>query len=245
MAELHSNSLGQVTTVALDAPIQQVTQPLVLPKSALGQKEALKPHCPHSNVCLDDVGHAFGINFEINANPRDGFSVFMRDGAVAANELTTYQVMRGGYDGKNKLLTEFHRDHVAKLDDPFILVNMNKKEEAIEKIMGPIPEGIRPGTLHEWREMGWREEARKIIKRINAYNPVHKQVCFVTKEVKKIVVDETATGVAKAHEDTLLFREEEIFTVEVTPIQQLPKISYLSGILTMLEEAGKKIHVQN
>jgi hypothetical protein len=165
----------------------------------------------------------------------------MADGPEAANELTIYQIMKGGYDGRKKLLTEFRRDHIDGLDDPFVTINFYARDNAVEKMLGPIPFSVRPGSLQEWREKAWREEARRLIKSIHAYNPIHHEVCAVT---KRIVIREISEDEAQFHpkiEDVHLYKEDEVMDVVVTPINRLPRIRYLDGLVQALDEVRKTL----
>lgn len=205
------------------------------------KKDALKAHCPHSGQKLDDIGRQFGINFEVNANPQEGFTIRIADGPEAADELTVYQILKGGYDGNHRLLAEFHRDHIDGLDDPFIMMEMFKREKAIERILGPLPEEVKPGSLQEWRELGWRDEARKIIERVNAYNPVHHEICLVHKKTLVLEVDEEYAGFHPKRDDVHMYKEDELYEVQVTPVARLPKIRYLEGFVGMLNEASHRL----
>lgn len=243
-AQLYGNRANAAPAAApANSPVVPVTKPAIVTGigAPLAKREVMKPHCPYTGLTLDDIGREFGINFEVNANPPEGFTMRLADGPEAADELTVYQIMKGGYDGNHRLLAEFHRDHIDGLDDPFIMIDMFKKDEAVEKIMGPLPEDIRPGSLQEWREKGWRDEARKIIKRINAYNPVHHEVCLVTKKTLVLEVDEDYTHYHPKDERVHMYKEDELFDVQVTPVSKLPKNRYLDGLITMLNEAGHKL----
>lgn len=192
-------------------------------------------------VDLEKIGREFGVNFAVNANPLKGFNLRMADSKEAADELTMYQIMKGGYDGRKKLLAEFNRDHIDGLDDPFVTINFYAREQAVERVLGPLPFNVRPGSLQEWREKAWREEARRILKGVHAYNPVHHEVCSIT---KRIVVREISEDEAQFHpkiEDVHLFKEDEVMDVTVTPVSRLPRIRYLDGLVRALDEVRETL----
>ncbi|HVY13272.1 MAG TPA: hypothetical protein VHB73_06895 [Alphaproteobacteria bacterium] len=145
MAFTHNGAFGAITTSTL--PGAGAAAPV--PGVARAQSEAE----------LDRIGREFGMNLAINANPPQGFSLRMADGAGAVNELTTYQIMKGGYDGRTRLLAEFHRPHVKGLDDPFITLDFLGQDRVIERLLGPLPSTALPGSLEEWREKAAREQA--------------------------------------------------------------------------------------
>jgi hypothetical protein len=255
MANIYNTSFGEVTVTELaDPDAEQKAKSLkrldIISGHIHGTEDAMKraEHALHSadpslagknsisGIDLEKIGREFGVNFAVNANPMEGFTLRMADGPEAANELTVYQIMKGGYDGRKKLLTEFRRDHIDGLDDPFVTINFYAREQAIEKILGPLPFNVRPGSLQEWREKAWREEARRLIKTIHAYNPIHHEVCSVT---KRIVAREISEEEAQFHpkiEDVHLFKEDEVMDVTVTPVSRLPRIRYLDGLVHALDE---------
>lgn len=195
-----------------------------------------KGRCPLTGAELTNIGKEFGINFAVNANPKEGFNVSFNDGPQARDELTQYQIMKGGFDGRKKLLTEFHRDYVEALDDPFITIDMYEHERSIEKLLGPLPTGAKPGTLMQYREEAWREEARRIIKNINAYNPRHHEVCLITKKFIDREINEEEAHWHPHNEDQHLYHEDEVIEVRTTPVKNLPKIRYLEGLFHTLDE---------
>src|SRR5262245_29065698 len=158
MANIYNTSFGEVTVSEIaDPDAEQKTRALkrmdIISGQIHGQEDALKraEHALHSadptlvdksritGTDLEKVGREFGVNFAVNANPLEGFTLRMADGPEAANELTVYQIMKGGYDGRKKLLAEFRRDHIDGLDDPFVTINFYAREQAVEKILGPLP----------------------------------------------------------------------------------------------------------
>jgi hypothetical protein len=247
MTKINYNQLGEVQTATLDTRstiIKPGARFDVMQGHLTGNatdysadgiaNNIFKGRCPLTGMELGNIGREFGINFAVNANPKDGFNVNVNDGPEAADELTQYQIMKGGYDGRNKLLTEFHRDHIEALDDPFITIDMYEHERSVEKLLGPLPEGAKPGTIVAYREEAWREEARRIIKSINAYNPRHHEICHME---KKFVAREMTEEEAHFHPRTdsqHLFHEDEIIEVRVTPITKLPRIRYLEGLINTL-----------
>lgn len=209
------------------------------------ENKIFKDRCPLNGVELTQIGQEFGINFAVNANPRDGFRLRICDGKEAADELTQYQIMKGGYDGRKKVLTEIQRNHIPELDNPFISIDMYMRDESVERLLGPLPNNLREGTLDKWREMGWRNEAQRIIKNINGYNPIHNEICRIT---KKYVARELSEEEAEWHPknpDQHLFHEDEIYEVHVTKVAMLPKIRYLGGLLTTLAQIRTALEIKN
>ncbi|MBI3418916.1 MAG: hypothetical protein HY053_02115 [Proteobacteria bacterium] len=253
MSNVYNTSFGEVTVteIAEESDTKKSLKRLdVLSGHVHGSHEAAKraEHNLHSadlafktslsvtGADLEKIGREFGVNFAVNANPLEGFTLRMADGAEAAHELTVYQIMKGGYDGRKKLLTEFRRDHIDGLDDPFVTINFYMRDQAIQKLLGPLPFSVRPGSLQEWREKAWREEARRLIKNFHAYNPIHHEVASVA---KRIVVREISEEEAQFHpriEDVHLYKEDEVMDVTVTPVSRLPRIRYLDGFVRALEE---------
>lgn len=208
------------------------------------ENKLFKDRCPLTGVELSHIGKEYGINFSVNANPREGFSMHVFDSKEAADELTQYQIMRGGYDGRKKVLTEIHRDHVEALDNPYVSIDMYMRDESIERLLGPLPEKMREGTLDKWREMGWRSEAHRILKNINGYNPIHHEICRIT---KSYVARELSEEEAQWHikdPDQHLFHEDEIFEVHVTRVALLPKIRYLTGLLNVLNQIREALDIK-
>lgn len=257
MANIYNTSFGEVTVTEIieENPDKKALKRLdVISGHLHGQHDALKraEHDTHgqpqlaaatpvSGRDLEKIGREFGINFAVNANPLEGFCLRMADGPEAANELTVYQIMKGGYDGRKKLLTEFRRDHIDGLDDPFVTVNFFARDNAVEKLLGPLPFNVRPGSLQEWREKAWREEARRLVKAIHAYNPIHHEVCSVT---KRIIAREISEDEAQFHpkiEDVRLYKEDEVMDVTVTPVSRLPRIRYLDGLVHALNEVREAL----
>ncbi len=258
MANVYNTSFGEITVTEI-ADENTIKKPLkrldvfsghlhgdtvALKRAEMEQSSAefsLKGACPVTGVDLEKIGREFGVNFAINANPLEGFTLRMADGPDQANELTVYQIMKGGYDGRKKLLAEFHRDHIDGLDDPFVTVNFFMRNQAVEKLLGPLPFNVRPGSLQEWRERAWRDEAKRLIKHIQAYNPIHHEVCSV---VKRIVAREISEDEAQFHpkiDDVHLYKEEEVMDVTVTPVTRLPRIRYLEGLVRALNEVRETL----
>jgi hypothetical protein len=252
MGNIYNTSFGEITVTEVakdDSIIKPLKRLDIISGHLHGQHDAIKREglageaeslidgkTSVTGVDLEKIGREFGINFAVNSNPMEGFSLRMADGKEQASELTIYQIMKGGYDGRKKLLTEFRRDHVDGLDDPFVTINFYGRDQAVDKILGPLPFNVRPGSLQEWREKAWREEARRLIKTMHAYNPVHHEVCNVT---KRIVVREISEEEAQFHpkiDDVQLFREDEVMDVTVTPVSRLPRIRYLEGLTHALDE---------
>jgi hypothetical protein len=209
------------------------------------ENKIFKGRCPLNGVELTHIGQALGINFAVNANPREGFRLHINDGKEAADELTQYQIMKGGYDGRKKVLTGIYRAHVPELDDPFITIDMFMRDESVERWLGPLPTTLREGTLDKWREMGWRSEAMRIIKNINGYNPIHHEVCRITKKyVARELTEEEAHWVPR-NPDQHLFHEDEVIEVQVTKVAMLPKIRYLQGLFTTLNEIRAALDIKS
>ncbi len=198
---------------------------------------------PLQGIDLDPLGKEFDVQFAVNANPKEGFRIRMADGPQAASELTQYQIMKGGYDGRNRVLAEFRRAFVPDLDDPFITITFFQRETSINKLMGPLPDGIKGGTLVEWRENAWMEEARKILRAISAYNPSRAQVCRVVKRYESTEITPEEAGLEQRHDEQQFFRESEYLDVTFTPLQNLPKIRYLDNFLRLLGEAKARLTV--
>jgi pullulanase/glycogen debranching enzyme len=208
------------------------------------ENKLFKDRCPLNGVELNNVGKDLGINFAVNSNPREGFSLHVFDSKEAADELTQYQIMKGGYDGRKRVLTEIHRAYVPELDNPFVTIDMYMRDESIERLLGPLPDNMREGTLDKWREMGWRSEAMRIVKNINGYNPIHNEICRIT---KKYVVRELTEEEAHYHAkdpDQHLFHEDEIYEVHVTKVATLPKIRYLNGLFTVLNQIRDALDIK-
>ncbi len=200
------------------------------------ENRIFKDGSPLSGVELSQIGQEFGINFAVNANPREGFRLHVNDSKEAAAELTQYQIIKGGYDGRKKVLTEVYRGHVPELDNPFVSMELYMRDESVERLLGPLPANLREGTLDKWREMGWRSEAMRIIKNINGYNPVHNEVCRITRTFVARELTEEEAHWAPRNTDQHLFHEDEIIGVQVTKVSALPKIRYLNGLFNTLDQ---------
>jgi hypothetical protein len=209
------------------------------------ENKIFKDRCPLNGIELTQIGREFGINFAVNANPREGFRLLLSDGKEAADELTQYQIMKGGYDGRKKVLTGIAREHVPALDNPFISIDMYMRDESVQRLLGPLPENLREGTLDKWREMGWRNEAERIIKNINGYNPIHNEVCRITKKYAVRELSEAEAHYAIKDPDQHLFHEDEIYEVHVTKVAMLPKIRYLGGLLSTLGQIRTALDIVN
>lgn len=194
--------------------------------------------CPLQGVDLGDIGMPYDFQFTVNPNPFEGFSIKVTDGKDSANELVQYQILKGGYNGKAKLLVEYNRPFAPALDDPYITITMFQKEMAIDKICGPIPDGIKPGTLMEWRENGWREEAKKILRNINGYNPKTQEVLKITRKFVSTDITELPEGTQYTlhDEDQRIFKEDELIDVVKTDVKTLPKIRYMENFYRCLGE---------
>ncbi|NDE91374.1 MAG: hypothetical protein EB059_09635 [Alphaproteobacteria bacterium] len=206
--------------------------------------ELFKDRCPLNGVELPDVGKDFGVSVSAHINPKDGFALHVYDSTQAADELTQYQIMKGGYDGRKKVLTGISRAHVPQLDNPFVTLDMYLHNESIERLLGPLPTTLREGTLDKWREDGWRNEAQRIIKDANAYNPIHNELCRIKRTfVARELTEEEAHWQTK-NPDQHLFHEEEVIEVHATKIATLPKNRYLTNMLTLLGQIRTALGVK-
>lgn len=191
---------------------------------------------PLNGVDLGAIGAEYGIQFAVNPNPKEGFTVRFVDSKQSVDELTEYQIMKGGYDGRMRLLIEYHRAYAPGLNDPYVTITMFQKELAVDKLTDQLPEGIKPGTLMEWREHGWREEAKKILRSVNGYNPITREVLRITRKQVSSEVTPEESGFELRHEDQQIFHEEETLDVVSTPLQNLPKIRYLEPFFRCLQQ---------
>jgi hypothetical protein len=207
------------------------------PKATSLESEIFKDNrCPLQGAELGAIGAEYDFQFTANPNPPEGFAINMVDGTHSADELIQYQIMKGGYDGKMKLLIEYNRPYVPGLNNPYVSITTFQKETAIEKICGPLPDGIKLGTLMEWRENAWKEEAKKILRQYNAYNPKTQEVCRLTRKFVSTDITGQRPDFTLRHEDQLIFREEEVIEVQSLAVQQMPKVRYLENFFRCLGE---------